>query len=464
MAEMFAIDPKSEKTKLNAQGEGVLEFTVTNRSSDELRARARAIPEAGCEASWLEVDPPAAAFTPGGARVIQVKIKAPKASEGRYVLQLEVATERNPDREKTTGPKVSFSVDGGTVIPWWKRFWWIPVAAVLVLSAVVVGVRVLSKPADLDGRWRIDDHHASASPIQEIRITQEKGAKDFEAELVLKGDDCPCGECPSEEKKGSASRSGGSIEWADESPGEEAKYELGLTRETKDDAEFLMLDWTVTPKQGPINNNKGILFHKLSGAPDPAAVPVARDGTPLHVALLRAEAFQLHTAVVADVLSPGAPTPATPSGTPPLCRPMQIVATHSGKCLDVAGARTENGVPFIQHDCIGPDHSNQIFTLKPFPSGGYQVVAKHSGKCLDVFGVSTVNGAIFHQWDCLGETQRNQVFVLNPVAGGYQFVAQHSNKCLDVAGVSAENGAPMHQWDCLGASQRNQVFETRPLP
>jgi hypothetical protein len=463
MAEMFAIDPKSEKTKLNAQGEGVIEFTVTNRSSDEVRARARAIPEAGCESSWLEIDPPAAAFMPGGARVIQVKIKAPNASEGRYVLQLEVATERNPDREKTTGPKVSFSVDGGTVIPCWKRFWWIPVAAVLVASAVVVAVLVLRKPADLDGRWRIDDQHASASPIQEIRITQAKGVKDFEAELVLEGD-CPCGECPSEKKPGSANRSGGTIAWADETAGEEAKYELGLARETKGEAEFLRLDWTVTPKVGPVNNNTGILFHKMDEASDPAAAPVPRDETPVRFARLRAEVFAGPHLVLADPLRPGGREPTTPSGTPPLCRPMQIIAIHSGKCLDVSGAGTGNGVPFIQHECIGADHLNQTFTLKPFPSGGYQVVAKHSGKCLDVAGVSVENGAIFHQWDCLGETQRNQVFVPNPVAGGYQFVAQHSNKCLDVSGVSVENGAPMHQWDCLGASQRNQVFETRPLP
>ncbi|MFE9425976.1 RICIN domain-containing protein [Kitasatospora sp. NPDC006697] len=95
-----------------------------------------------------------------------------------------------------------------------------------------------------------------------------------------------------------------------------------------------------------------------------------------------------------------------------------VVNEYSGKCLDVSGASTADGAAVIQWDCSGG--TNQQFTLRPVSALGnskdYQLVAVHSGKCVDVSGVSTAPGALIHQWTCdpasaLG-TKQNQIWRL----------------------------------------------------
>ncbi|MEV8100690.1 RICIN domain-containing protein [Kitasatospora sp. NPDC085879] len=61
-----------------------------------------------------------------------------------------------------------------------------------------------------------------------------------------------------------------------------------------------------------------------------------------------------------------------------------------------------DGAAVIQWTCSGG--TNQMFTLKPATALGngkdHQLVAVHSGKCVDVSGVSTAPGALVHQWTC----------------------------------------------------------------
>ncbi|MGW1712861.1 RICIN domain-containing protein [Streptomyces sp. NPDC002156] len=95
-----------------------------------------------------------------------------------------------------------------------------------------------------------------------------------------------------------------------------------------------------------------------------------------------------------------------------------VVNEHSGKCLDVAGAATADGTAVGQYTCNGG--TNQMFTLNPVTALGnshdYQLVAVHSGKCIDVSNVSTAAKALIHQWTCdpasaLG-TKKNQIWRL----------------------------------------------------
>ncbi|MEV5439970.1 RICIN domain-containing protein [Streptomyces sp. NPDC052682] len=95
-----------------------------------------------------------------------------------------------------------------------------------------------------------------------------------------------------------------------------------------------------------------------------------------------------------------------------------VVNQLSGKCLDVNGASTADGAAVIQWTCSGT--TNQMFTLSPVSALGnsqdYQLVAVHSGKCVDVSGVSTQPRAVVHQWTCdsggtLG-TKKNQIWRL----------------------------------------------------
>ena len=81
-----------------------------------------------------------------------------------------------------------------------------------------------------------------------------------------------------------------------------------------------------------------------------------------------------------------------------------VVNTHSGKCLDVAGISTANGAAVTQWTCIA-GAQNQQFTLRKVTYSGsgaqdYQLVARHSGKCVDVSTISTSAGAAIHQWTC----------------------------------------------------------------
>ncbi|MBW8801562.1 MAG: RICIN domain-containing protein, partial [Streptomyces sp.] len=95
-----------------------------------------------------------------------------------------------------------------------------------------------------------------------------------------------------------------------------------------------------------------------------------------------------------------------------------VVDELSGKCLDVSGASTADGAAVIQYTCNGG--TNQQFTLNPVTALGnskdYQLVAVHSGKCVDVSNVSTTSGALIHQWTCdpasALSTKKNQIWRL----------------------------------------------------
>jgi hypothetical protein len=80
-----------------------------------------------------------------------------------------------------------------------------------------------------------------------------------------------------------------------------------------------------------------------------------------------------------------------------------VVNQLSGKCLDVNGASTADGAPVIQWTCNGG--TNQQFTLRKVTYSGndphdFQLLARHSGKCVDVSGISTAARALIHQWTC----------------------------------------------------------------
>jgi hypothetical protein len=90
----------------------------------------------------------------------------------------------------------------------------------------------------------------------------------------------------------------------------------------------------------------------------------------------------------------------------------------SGLCLDVNGRSTADGAAVQQWTCTGG--TNQQFTLRAVTGLGsgrdFQLVAVHSGKCVDVSGVSTAPRALVHQWTCQTgsdiTTLKNQVWRL----------------------------------------------------
>ncbi|MET8763441.1 ricin-type beta-trefoil lectin domain protein [Lentzea sp. NPDC004782] len=83
----------------------------------------------------------------------------------------------------------------------------------------------------------------------------------------------------------------------------------------------------------------------------------------------------------------------------------------SGKCLDISG--TTDGTAVTQQACAA-NATNQQFTLRKVTYSGndphdYQLVARHSGKCLDVNGISTAARAQIIQWTCKPVSQGTEL-------------------------------------------------------
>jgi hypothetical protein len=81
-----------------------------------------------------------------------------------------------------------------------------------------------------------------------------------------------------------------------------------------------------------------------------------------------------------------------------------LVNQQSGKCLEVSGSSTADGTPVRQWTCLS-GAQNQQFTPRKVTYAGndprdYQLVARHSGKCVDVSAISTAPRAPVHQWTC----------------------------------------------------------------
>lgn len=93
-----------------------------------------------------------------------------------------------------------------------------------------------------------------------------------------------------------------------------------------------------------------------------------------------------------------------------------LVDAGTSRCADVYGASADNGTPVVQWDCNGGP--NQTFQLRPVTdvtgadTGYVQLVALHSGKCLDVVGLSRDENALIQQYDC-----RDPVAESDPAAG-----------------------------------------------
>ncbi|MEU4587391.1 RICIN domain-containing protein [Kitasatospora aureofaciens] len=97
-----------------------------------------------------------------------------------------------------------------------------------------------------------------------------------------------------------------------------------------------------------------------------------------------------------------AAAPASASSFPPLSSnsTVEIQADFSGKCLEVADARTDDGAPIVEATCTGA--SNQQWNI----TNGY-VFNVHSGKCLDLPGWNRNAGTAIDQWTCnQGDNQR----------------------------------------------------------
>ncbi len=135
----------------------------------------------------------------------------------------------------------------------------------------------------------------------------------------------------------------------------------------------------------------------------------------------------------------------------------EVVARHSGKCLDVFDASTSAGANVIQWPCIGD--FNQQWLIIPIGDGYYKFIARHSNKVLSIPG-GTANGAPAVQSTENGTATQQWSFV--DAGGGYlRIMSRPSGKALEVNGGSSVDGTQVQQWDYFGLAHQQWLLRPR---
>ena len=141
----------------------------------------------------------------------------------------------------------------------------------------------------------------------------------------------------------------------------------------------------------------------------------------------------------------------------------QFIATHSGKCMEVANGATANGAAIQQATCN--TMPAQLWTVAPQGTGAYRIVSVAANRCLDVTGGpgATADGVFTELWDCTGQANQAWALTLPQAAEAGQIVAKHSGQCLDVRGgvAATASGALVEQWPCSGMD--NQKWTMRAV-
>jgi hypothetical protein len=144
----FAVTTAGQKVSLDGQGTAQAQYTVTNTSSVQLKARLLPIALDSASLEWFSVAGDAVReFAPNGVERALVQIGIPEGTPpGTYSFRLDAISEADPDEDFTEGPSVSFDVAAPAAVK--KKFpWWIfiVIGAVVVLMIIGVVVWLLTK-------------------------------------------------------------------------------------------------------------------------------------------------------------------------------------------------------------------------------------------------------------------------------------------------------------------------------
>jgi glucoamylase len=126
----------------------------------------------------------------------------------------------------------------------------------------------------------------------------------------------------------------------------------------------------------------------------------------------------------------------TPSVVKAKYRGAGPIVGESGKCIDDAGASTNNGAAIQIWTCNGTNAQSWTWSSGAGTLGILD-------KCIDVTGGGTANGTKIQLWDCNGTGAqqwrwRQQSRLVNPQSG----------RCLDATGGGTADGTRLQIWDC----------------
>ncbi len=125
---------------------------------------------------------------------------------------------------------------------------------------------------------------------------------------------------------------------------------------------------------------------------------------------------------------------------------VQIVSGNTPLCLNVSGAKRDNGTRLITWFC-GSD-ANMQFTLTP--KGEIRVY----GKCVDATGGKGNNGDKIQIWDCNGGAAQKWTRTNKGEIKGVK------GKCLDIKDRSILPWGELELWDCNGGNNQKWAAVT----
>jgi len=195
-------------------------------------------------------------------------------------------------------------------------------------------------------------------------------------------------------------------------------------------------------------------IHASAGAAGVAGVGGATGGT-TNASLPSSGAGGISTGIAGSGGSAGAGQP-TLSGSPPADGVYALHSVHSGKCLSIADASSQNGAALVQATCAGG--AGQRFQLKSLGDGSYSLINQGSGKALDVKDQSVSAGALLQQWDWAQSA--NQRFKITPAGNGDEISAVNSGLALSVADASLLDNAVVVQEPWRSADEQRWTFES----
>ncbi|MQS34262.1 RICIN domain-containing protein [Streptomyces katsurahamanus] len=139
---------------------------------------------------------------------------------------------------------------------------------------------------------------------------------------------------------------------------------------------------------------------------------------------------------------------------------LNIVAAHSGQCVEVASAA--DGEAVRQQRCSDNPRALWSIRASPVARDAYQIVNASTGKCLRVKDSSAAAGAAVQQGACdrsAGASFRmgdaGEAALLKPLTSS-------PAKCVEVRRSSLAEGAPLRQWNCTGQPGAGFIQRSQP--
>ncbi|TFK60832.1 carbohydrate-binding module family 13 protein [Pluteus cervinus] len=138
-----------------------------------------------------------------------------------------------------------------------------------------------------------------------------------------------------------------------------------------------------------------------------------------------------------------------PVASSPLVPAAQVIKPGGdmSKCLEVAGADYENGVPVELNDCNGA--ANQYWLLK---AGETKIQANGTNYCLDA-GSSPQSGVGLKIWQCYDNLAAQDWYFTDD----HRIALNHQSQCVDLTNGNFTNGNQVQTWDCT-TNNHNQYW------